>query len=244
MKYAFHTVACYRLGMWDRFWEIFGELDDFADPSRPIQYHLLRMYGLAAYLREIEGRSEAADALIERVDRSQATRGSVGVSGARPWIVQTLVRRGRFDDARTRLAEPDPVRDAQNLDLTLEARADVIVAEGAWDEAAGVVGEAREWAARTGLLALPAFADRLEGQAAIAAEDFDGGYVLLERARNTQRGLEAEWDRAGTELIMAEALAAVGRSAEAAEVAQAALATLSVLPAPAEIERAASLVGA
>jgi class 3 adenylate cyclase len=244
MKYAFHTVACYRLGMWDRFWEIFGELDDFADPSRPIQYHLLRMYGLAAYLREIEGRSEAADALIERVDRSQATRGSVGVSGARPWIVQTLVRRGRFDDARTRLAEPDPVRDAQNLDLTLEARAEVIVAEGAWDEAAGVVAEAREWAARTGLLALPAFADRLEGQAAIAAEDFDGGYVLLERARNTQRGLEAEWDRAGTELIMAEALTAVGRSAEAAEVAQAALATLSVLPAPAEIERAASLVGA
>jgi class 3 adenylate cyclase/tetratricopeptide (TPR) repeat protein len=243
MNAAFHAVAHVRLGEWDRFWETFAQLDAIPGPDRPIPYHLMRAYGLAAYLREIGGDAAAADALIARIDEAQATRGSVGVSGPRLWIVQTLVRRGRFAEARRRLAEADPVRDAQNRDLTYEAWADLIAAEGTWDEAAAVVEGARAWATHTGLRALPAFADRLDGQAAIAAGDVDRGVGLLERARATHRSLEAVWDRARTELIMAEALAAAGRPSDAADVARSAVSTLSALPAPLEIARATALAG-
>jgi len=244
MKFAFHAVAHFRLAEWDRFWEIFRELEAIAEPDRPIQYHSMRMYGIAAYLREVAGDVDAADALIARVDLSQATRGSVGVSGARPWIVQTLVRRRRFAEARERLAEADPVRESQNRDLTLEAWADVIAQEGTWSEAASIVGQAREWSAQTGLLALPAFADRLEGQALLASGATDRGLATLEQARQTFSGLGAAWERARTELTIAEALVAAGRVAEGANMADPALATFSSLPAPVEIERARSLSSA
>ncbi len=57
------------------------------------------------------------------------------MSGARLWIVEILVRRGRFAEARARLAEADPVREVQNRDLDFEAWAALIAAEGTWDEA-------------------------------------------------------------------------------------------------------------
>ncbi|MEO6295136.1 MAG: adenylate/guanylate cyclase domain-containing protein [Candidatus Limnocylindria bacterium] len=243
-KSVFQAVGHFRLASWDRFWEIFHELDASVVPGRPIPYHSMRMYGIAAYLREIAGDADAADELIGRVDHSQASRASVGVSGARLWIVQTLVRRQRFTDARARLAEADPARESQNRDLSLEAWADVIAAEGTWSEAAGVVTEARAWAAKTKLLALPAFADRLDGQASLAAGDSDRGFALLERARETLSGLGAAWERARTELTLAEALVAAGRAADAAKLADAALTTFALLPAPVEIERARSLSNA
>ena len=239
LKYVFQAVAQFRLGNWDRFWQVFRELDDaFEHDRRPMQYHSMRMCGIAAYLREVAGDAAAADELIERIDRSQASRGAVGVSGARLWIVQTLVRRHNFAEARERLAVVDPVRGAQNRDLTLEAWADVIAEEGTWSDAHAVVREAREWAEQAELLALPAFADRLEGRASLAEGNVDRGVALLERARATLAGLGAAWERARTELMLAEALFAAGRTAEAANAATAALDTLAVLHAPIETDRA------
>ncbi len=241
-NYVFHAVAQYRLAHWDRFWSAYAMLDLVMDHDRPFSYHTMRLYGIAAYLKDVAGEHGAADSLIALLDRSQASRGSVGVSGARLWIVGTLVRRGRFAEARQRLEEADPVRDVQNRDLTFEAWAELIAAEGAWDEAPAIVAAAREWADRTGLLVLPAFADRLEGQAALAAGDTAAGLDGLRRARATFDRVEAAWDRARTEFVLAEALIEAGRKDEAAEVAAAALATVSGLEAPLEIARAADLV--
>jgi class 3 adenylate cyclase/tetratricopeptide (TPR) repeat protein len=240
MLSVFRAVAFYRLGEWDRFWELFEEIDTRERAAdRPVPtYHVQRMYGIAAHLKEISGDPSAADDLIEWVDRSQASRKDVGVSGPRLWVVQTLVRRGRTAEARERLAQDDPVRGTQNRDLTLEAWAEVIAADGTWDEAPAIAAQARSWATQTGLLALPAFADRLEGRAFIAGGELDRGLELLQRARDTQRGLEAVWDRAQTELAIAEALAAAGRSDDAAEAAGSALTTFSTFPAPVEAERA------
>ncbi len=241
-KYVFQAVALFRLGDWARFWEVYRNLDEGSERDSPITYHPMRTYGIAAYLEEIAGHAAAADALIERMDRSQAKRGSVGVSGGRPWIVQALIRRRGFAEARERLAEVDPVRGLQNRDMTLEAWADLIAEEGAWAEAAPIVAQAREWAAKTRLRVLPAFADRLEGRAALAAGDTEAGIVLLERARSTLARVDAAWDRARTELMLAEALASAGRPADA--VAAAALATFSTLAAPVETERARILAAA
>lgn len=241
-KYVFHAVGQFRLGSWDRFWSVYAKLDAATDHDRPLAYHTMRLYGIAAYLKDVAGDSAAADLLISELDRSQASRGSVGVSGARLWIVQTLLRRGRLAEARERLAEADPVREGQNRDLTFEAWAELIAAEGSWDEAPAIVAAAREWAEKTQLLALPAFADRLEGRAALAVGDAELGFDRLRRARAIFLRLEAAWDRAMTEIVLADALNEAGRKDEAAEAAGAALTTLSRLDAPMEVERAKDLV--
>jgi class 3 adenylate cyclase len=242
---VFHAVATFRLGQWDEFWRIFAAVDaefGLSDPEKMLRYHSYRLYGVAAYLSEVAGDPAAADRHIARLDRSTAAQGSVGVSGARLWIVMTLIRRGGFGEARARLAVHDPVRDIQNRDLTLEAWADLVAAEGAWDEAAAVVAEARDWADRTGLLFLPAVADRLEGQAALAAGESERAAHLLETARDTLIRLEVPWERARTELSLARAYLAAGRGTEAATVVGAALETFSALGAQVEIEHATALV--
>ncbi len=241
-KYVFHAAAQFRLANWDRFWRVYDVLDGAVEHDRPLSYHTMRLYGIAAYLKEVAGDQASADALIEKLDQSQASRGRVGVSGARLWIVQVLVRRGRFAEARERLAVVDPVRDGQNRDLTYEAWADLVAVEGTWDEAGNIVAKAREWAARTKLSVLPAFADRLEGGSALAAGDAEMGLDLLRRARETFASVAAAWERARTEILLADALAGAGRMDEAAESAGAALATLSALDAPIETERARDLL--
>jgi class 3 adenylate cyclase len=241
-KYVFHAIAQFRLGRWDRFWSVFATLDAASDHDRPISYHMMRLHGVAAYLMEVAGRPDEADRLITELDRSQATRGLVGVSGARLWIIQILARRGRFAEARARLAEVDPVRELQNRDLTLEAWGDLIAVEGAWEEAPQIVADARAWAEETGLWALPAFADRLEGQAAIASGDTKRGIELLREARGTFERLEAAWERARTDLLLAEALIGAGSADEAAAHARGALATVEQLDAPIETTAARDLL--
>jgi hypothetical protein len=104
------------------------------------------------------------------------------------------------------------------------------------------VADARAWAAKTGLLALPAFADRLEGQTALAAGDVELGLKRLRRARDTSARLEAAWDRARTELILASALLEADDRLEAAEILTSALSTLTALEAPVETKRARDLI--
>jgi hypothetical protein len=238
---VFYAVANFRLGRWDEFWRIFAEFEalfGLSDPEKVLRYHSFRLYGVAAYLSEVAGDSAAVDRYIGRLDRSQAVQGSVGISGARLWIVMTLIRRREFGEARARLAVQDPVRDIQNRDLTLEAWADLVAAEGAWDEAPTIVAEARDWAGRTGLRFLPAVADRLEGQTALAAGEHEAAARLLERARDAFTKLEVPWERARTELSLAQAYLAADRGTEAAA---AALETFTALRAAVETERATAL---
>lgn len=242
---VFYAVATFRLGQWDEFWRIFAAVEaqyGLSAPERVLRYHAFRLYGVAAYLSEVAGDPAAADRYIARLDSAQATQGSVGVSGARLWIVATLVRRREFGEARARLAVRDPVRDIQNRDLDLEAWADLVATEGTWDEAAAIVSEARDWAGRTGLLFLPGIADRLDGQVALAAGDHERATRFLETARATFTRLEVPWERARTDLSLARAYSAVGSGAEAAAAARSAAATFTALRAPVEIEDAAAMI--
>jgi hypothetical protein len=241
-KLVFLAVAHFRLAQWDRFWSAYALMDAATNHEGPFSYHLMRLYGIAAYLKEVAGDRDTADALLDELDRSQASRGNVGVSGARLWIVQTLVRRGRFAEARSRLAEEDPVREVQNRDLDYEAWGELIAAEGAWDEAPRISVEARGWAEQTGLWALPAFADRLDGLAALARGELESGLDHLRRARATFERLGADWEVARIDLALAGALLDAGRPGEAAESARAALSTVERLDAPMEIAAARDLV--
>lgn len=243
-KLAFNAVALYRMGQWTRFWQAFSDVDARIDHAKAITYHLMRLYAVAAYLHEVAGRHAQADRLIEELDRSQETRGDTGVSSARLWIVEILVRRGSHDGARQRLAVADPSRDRQNLDLTYEAWGELLAAEAAWSEAPPIIAAAREWAAHGGLLALPAVADRLEGRMLVASGDPERGVDRLRAARDVFDSLEGAWDRARTDLDLAEALLSLDRKAEAASCAAGALATLDGLEAPGEIARARRLLEA
>ncbi|MDQ2933838.1 MAG: hypothetical protein M3R49_02460, partial [Chloroflexota bacterium] len=241
---VFYAVATFRLGRWDEFWRIFAEGNatfGLSDREKVLRYHAYRLYGVAAYVSEVTGDSAAADRYIERLDSSQAAQGSVGISAARLWIVMTLVRRGEFGEARARLAVLDPVRDIQNRDLTLEGWADLVAAEGTWDEAAAIVAEARDWSGRTGLRFLPGVADRLQGQAALAAGEHERAMRLLGAARDGFTRLEVPWERARTELSLAQAYLAAGSGTKAATTVRAALETFSALGAQVEIEHAAAL---
>ncbi len=240
---AFLGVSQFRLGEWDAFWDTYERVDAILDPDRPLRYHSHRLYGVAAYIREVTGDAEAADRLIGRLDSSQADLGTVGVAGARSWIIAVLARRGEFAAARERLAVVDPVRDIQNRDMTLEAWADVIATEGTWDEAAAVISEAREWSERTGLIFLPAVADRLEGQAALAAGQVEEAIEHLGRARMTFTELGAIWERARTEQALSRALQAAGRTNDASEATQAALGTFEGLGATREAEESLASMG-
>ena len=246
---VFYAVAKFRLGQWDEFWRVFADFESLyglSDPEKVLRYHSYRLYGVAAYLSEVAGDPSAADRHIAHLDSSQSVQGKVGVSGARLWVVLTQIRRGDFEGARARLAVRDSVREIQNRDLTLEAWANLVAAEGSWDEAPAIVAEARDWADRTGLLFMPGIADRLEGQAALAAGEPERAARLLERAQDTFTRLEVPWERARTELSLTRAFLAAGRetaaTAKAATAAKAAFETFSALGAPVEIEHATALV--
>jgi hypothetical protein len=239
---GFLAVSQYRVGDWDGFWDTFERVDAIFDEARSLRYHSMRLYGVAAFIKEVTGHADVADGLIDRLDRSQVELGGVGVSGARCWIVQVLARRGDFRGARERLAVVDPVRRIQNRDLDLEAWADLVAAEGTWHEAPDLVHEAYAWAEKTGLRFLPAVADRLEGQADLATGLAERGLASLERARSAFRELDAAWDRARTELLIARARRALGETDATREAAQAALATFTGLGATAEIAEAESLL--
>jgi hypothetical protein len=202
----------------------------------------MRMYGVAAYIREVTGDPDGADRLIERLDRSQDVLGPVGVSGARSWIVAVLVRRGAYAAARKRLAVTDPVRDIQNRDLTFEARADLVAAEGTWDEVPDLATEARAWADHNGMRFLPVIVDRLEGQAALAAGNTEEAVRRLTAARLGFDELEAVWERARTDLALAEALFRAGESAKAGEAARAADEVFGRLSAMADRDRVRDLL--
>jgi len=86
-----------------------------------------------------------------------------------------------------------------------EVRCDLEAEGSAWESAPDVVREARRFSEVGGFLALPAFADRLEGRAALAAGRTEEPVSLLRRAIDRFAEIGARWERACTDLTMATA---------------------------------------
>ena len=215
---TWRILALVRMGRWEdavaalaRMNEVLGER--WEDPPS----FSLRAFGGAAYLLECMGNRGAADRYLNVA----LAESRPSLHGAISWVVETLARRGEFDRARAILRDADLTSSRQNAGLILEARCELISESGEWDDADKLVSEARQHAADNSLLALPAFADRLEGRAALANGQPEAAGRSLRHALDRFASLDAGWEEARTRLDLASALVSASPARARAEAAAA-----------------------
>jgi hypothetical protein len=234
---VFENIAQFRLGDWDaalaghqRTRQLLGDRDE---PPRP----WLQSFAVAALIADARGDAMSADRLLEPVERGAEAQFFRTVTGS-PWVVRLLARRGAFDDAKRWL---DGMTLLESTSPAAECRCELTGAEGGWSEAPKVAAVAREVARYAGSLALPAYADRLEGRAALADGAVDVATERLTAARDTFERIGAAWECACTELSLAEGLIAAGRDEDARASLDAAAPALERAGALAEIGRLRAL---
>jgi tetratricopeptide (TPR) repeat protein len=234
------AVARCRLGEWTALFADVELAEDFwtarSDaPPRFAADHL----AAAAFAHEVQGDRTAADRLIGVSERVEGTESSA-INRA-VWLAMLLKRRGNLAGARELLDRPKLLGIGYNRGFVLEALCDLLAVQGAWDEARETLAEAREHADLAGLLALPAYADRLEGRLWVAEGDFPRALELLDRARSVLSSLGAAWEAACTGLDLAATLAGVDDRDGAREQLSAAVPTLKRLRSADELAEAERL---
>ncbi len=237
---VWRVMALFRLGEWNAAIEAHERLEAtlgerWNDPPRPY----LRAAAARALIHEARGERAASDrqlAVLRAIEDVQRTRSVTGP----PWVALTLARRGSFAEARDWL---DRLRWREGLGLRLEAQCVLIAEQGSWAEAPQVVREAREHAAQAGLLALPCYADRLEGQAALHAGDVEQAARSLTAASEGFARLEARWEQACSDLSLGEALLCDRRPEEAGRRLRWAAAVFEEVGSLRELAHARELLG-
>ena len=244
-----HGLACrvaarFMLGEWD------GALSDQAELERVLALapgelpppYAMTGYTHIALCHDLRGEHELANrytALGLRFfdqGRDAAWRAGLGMHPAA--LALALARRGRFDEA---LALVPLVPRSVTAGVALAAHCEIAAMRERWDEAAGLVAAAREEAKVGEQLALPLFADRLEGRAAGAAGDVVTGARLLDQSAQGFAALGAAWEEARSRLLLAELV--VGSDARRAEQElSCALRVFERLGSVREAERARALV--
>ncbi|HET7745589.1 MAG TPA: adenylate/guanylate cyclase domain-containing protein [Gaiellaceae bacterium] len=239
---AWRMVARFRLGDWD------GALDDLRlleeSPASTrfaaAAYFHTTARSCAAFLYELRGERAAS----ERVEL-QALDESLGTATVRkiPWLARLAAHRGSGDGALAHLSAAGTLpAETMARPGILEARCDVVAALERWDLAGETVAEARRFAELGLLEALPLYADRLEGRAALARGDASLAIEALTRARDGFAVLGARWESALASLWVAEAQGAQGAESEARFAAETALGVFDELRSVRELGRARSLL--
>jgi class 3 adenylate cyclase len=212
------AVARCRLGEWETF---FGDVSMIADllgdrrgqPPGFASDHL----GAAGFVHEIRGEQAEADRILEVIRwlEGEEERPSAGLA---VWKALLLARRGEFVRAQAALDLPQTLWHGYARGIVLEARCEILAQQEAWDEVAGVIDASRAHAEEAELLALPCFADRLEGLARRAMDDRSRASELLARALDGFTELGAGWEAARTAVALAEVLADDGHERAAWEL--------------------------
>jgi hypothetical protein len=138
----------------------------------------------------------------------------MGTVGASYWLAWTLARHGSHERAWTVIEDADaagtkifrPFRDA--------VVADLLALGERWEDVPAFLSESRAYASDARVRALPAHLDRLEGRASAAVGHLEDGLAQLRGAGADFGDLGATWERARTELDLAEALMRSGRPDE------------------------------
>ncbi len=240
------SLANFELGQWDAFLADVERartlLPGREDEGRP--GFRRRPWMVAALVHRLRGDARGTEDALGRM-LPTAVPGDDQVAEepdpGRPWQALLLARQGRFDEARAATVIPDVPWFHQAAGLLLAARCDVVAMAGHWDEVPALLGDADEEARLGGLLALRAHALRLEGRAARARSDLDAAIDALSRARVEFHRLGARWERACTELDLAESLAAVKRPDQARACFVGAWSVLAELHSVDELARATEL---
>jgi class 3 adenylate cyclase len=215
---AWRALARFRLGDWDGFFTDLANIQELLGERRAEPpYFAARPFAAAAFVHEVQGNRAAADRFIALIQTLDELQGAARAIERDPWIAWTLIRRGAFEEARGRLWNPLMENWGVARSLIMEARSDLLGEMAAWDEVPAFLEETRAYVEEAGLVALPFFADRLEGRAALAAQRRLVAENLLRRAAEGFASLEASWEEARTRLFLAEALLAARRIAEARE---------------------------
>jgi class 3 adenylate cyclase/tetratricopeptide (TPR) repeat protein len=238
---AWRALCRFRLGDWTGFLaevqtlrQMLGERD--VDPP----YFAARPFGAAALVLDAVGDAASAQwfldvaevLLARRVTRSEVMQALVGLVFARRGDRDGASRYHSMTDGRQRLPQP----------MVLEARCDVVAELGRWDEAPDLIEESRAASGVGGLLALPAYADRLEGRLARARERPEEAVAALDRAATMFERLGCRWEHALTLLDLAEVDSALGRADRARAGVEKAKPVFEDLSSLREIDRSRALL--
>jgi class 3 adenylate cyclase len=242
---TWRTIARFRLADWDGFFADFARIQEIlGDRSADPPLFAALPFAAAAVVHEVQGNRVAGDRFLSilRVldERETWTSGSARDA----WVALVRMRRGELEEARARLWNPQLEHWKQPLPLIMEARCDVLAEAEAWDEVPRFLEESRAFADAAGLIALPFFADRLEGRAALAAQRRLVAENLLKRASEGFASLEASWEGARTRLFLAEAMLSARRIAEAREQVEQAYPVFERLSSARELGRCRELLAA
>jgi class 3 adenylate cyclase/tetratricopeptide (TPR) repeat protein len=214
---VWRVAARVRLGEWDAALQDIERGEEMLGDRREHPPGFAwRLFSTTAFIHDRRGNRAGADRYLAILERFEAEQKRVAF-GSGPWVATIRIRRGEFEAARSFFDRYEVSLGRVDYGEVLAARCELVAAEGRWDEAADVLERARVHAAEGGLRALPAFADRLEGRAALAAGDLERSVMLLTRSGDAFAELEAAWEEACTDLSLAEALEGAGRRVDARE---------------------------
>ena len=201
---AWRIVSLYRLGRWDEALDGFDSirrmLESREDDPPYFATHAFAVAGVIYERREERVRSDALASAILRLVTESSGR-------LYPSILRFLIIRSDITEAK---GLRRPKNWAVHAGDALEAEAERLAASEGWDGAADLVNEMRSYAAAADAPAVVAFADRLEGRAALAAGDVEPAIRSLERAVAGFESIGATWERALTELDLAGVASGAG----------------------------------
>ncbi len=237
---AWTIITGFRLGRWDQALRTFSDLQEHLDDRRDDPpYFVSHAYAAATLIHAHRGEAVEVDKIRPSLVRLSTARDSARLV---PWMGKLLVACGDLGEARDLLEHP-PLRWRVHAGTLLEARIDLVEAEGTWDEVPTLVKEARAHATTAGLIALPLFCDRLEASAALATGDAAAAAALLRPTAEGFARVGAVWERARTDRQLAEALLALQQIDEARDAATSALAVFQELGANNDARATDELLG-
>jgi class 3 adenylate cyclase len=212
---AWRCVVRFRLGDWD------GAIDDFLTIRELLDerqdeppYFVSHAYGAALLIDHARGASSEMERLADVLNPIESS--SEGrFTRLRPWLAMLSVERRDFARAHELLDDLPPGWRIHGGEV-LEARCELVRAESARETVPSVLAESRTFAERGGLPILRLFADRLEGYALLADGDPSRGLDLLVGVRDGFTAHHAPYERARTEVVLADAFSALDRADEAA----------------------------
>jgi hypothetical protein len=246
---ALHNVAWrgqarFRMGDWDgvltdveRAQDLLGERRD--EPP----YFAVGAFAAAQFVHQSRGDTGPADRLHDMLTGQLGGRGRMP-QGLFAWMVLCDARRGDFERARRHLESQVWVETFHGSRYLLyECRSVVLAWEEAWDDVPAFLEECRAHAQRAELVALPAFADRLEGRTVWAKGDRELAEDLLARSGDVFRRLEARWEAALADLWLAEARMDGGDATGPLERARSVFEDMRSLPELEQVRRLSDRLG-
>jgi hypothetical protein len=208
---AWLAFANYQSGGWD---EVLDELLPrvellLGDRASAPPYFTQNLFGSAAAiatLRSVEPLGGRLRGVLrwmadERADSSPGS-GGIGV-----WYARSLLAEGQIEEAERMFGWASRSSSRSTWPHSIPVEALMLGDEERWDAVPDLLGRGRSYAESEGVGLLTPHMDRLEGRVAFAGGDVERGTSLLTGARDGFEELGMPWERAYTELLLAESLA-------------------------------------